>query len=91
MQTGGALSVILSEQPDRFVRLEVRDTGTGIDAKDIERIFDPYFTTKPSGTGLGLAIVQKIVEAHSGSVHAASVPGRGTTVSVLLPRSGERA
>ena len=90
MQTGGMLSVILSEQPDRLVRLEVRDTGTGIDAKDIERIFDPYFTTKPSGTGLGLAIVQKIVEAHSGTVHAASVPGRGTTVSLLLPRSGER-
>ena len=89
MQKGGTLSVILSEQPNRIVRLEVRDTGSGIDAKDLERIFDPYFTTKPSGTGLGLAIVQKIVEAHGGAIRAVSAPGRGTTVSVLLPRSAE--
>jgi two-component system sensor histidine kinase HydH len=88
MEKGGVLSVLLSELPDRLVRLEVRDTGTGIDAKDLERIFDPYFTTKPSGTGLGLAIVQKIVEAHGGAVHVSSAPGRGATVTVLLPRSG---
>jgi two-component system sensor histidine kinase HydH len=87
MEKGGVLSVHLSEQPDRYVRIEVRDTGSGIDPKDLGRIFDPYFTTKPSGTGLGLAIVQKIVEAHGGAVHAASAPGRGTTVSVLLPRA----
>jgi two-component system sensor histidine kinase HydH len=57
----------------------------GIDPKDLDRIFDPYFTTKSSGTGLGLAIVQKIIEAHRGEIQVASTPGLGTTVSVILP------
>jgi two-component system sensor histidine kinase HydH len=57
----------------------------GIDPKDLDRIFDPYFTTKSSGTGLGLAIVQKIIEAHRGKIQVASTPGLGTTVSVILP------
>ena len=44
----------------------VSDTGTGIEKKDLPRIYDPYFTSKPAGTGLGLAVVQKIMEAHGG-------------------------
>jgi two-component system, NtrC family, sensor histidine kinase HydH len=85
MEKGGTLTVLSAEQPDRRVRVDVRDTGAGIDPQDMGRIFDPYFTTKPSGAGLGLAIVQKIVEAHGGEIRVASTPGQGTTVSILLP------
>ena len=85
MEGGGILSVALLSMTDRRIRIEVRDTGVGIDPKDLDRIFDPYFTTKSSGTGLGLAIVQKIIEAHRGKIQVASTPGLGTTVSVILP------
>jgi two-component system sensor histidine kinase HydH len=85
METGGVLRVSLSRQDGQAVRIDVADTGIGIRQEDLSRVFDPYFTTKPSGTGLGLAIVFRIVEAHDGKVLLASEPGRGTTVTVLLP------
>ena len=50
-----------------------------------ERIFSPFFTTKPQGTGLGLAIVRKVVDAHDGRIDAVSAPGRGATFRVTLP------
>ncbi len=67
------------------VRIEVRDHGPGISEDDLERIFSPFFTTKPKGTGLGLSIVRKVVDAHDGIIDAASAPGRGTTFRVTLP------
>jgi two-component system sensor histidine kinase HydH len=85
MEDGGLLSVVLAELPGEHIRIEIRDTGVGIAPEDLGRIFDPYFTTKPSGTGLGLAIVQKIVDAHGGEIQVASAPGQGTTVTILLP------
>lgn len=63
----------------------VRDNGRGIPRKNLERVFAPFFSTKPSGTGLGLAIAKKIVEAHGGSLRLVSRPGQGTRVSILLP------
>jgi signal transduction histidine kinase len=74
----------LEPQPPRVV-VEVRDTGPGIAAEDLERIFSPFFTTKPQGTGLGLAIVRKVVDAHDGRIDAVSAPGRGATFRVTLP------
>jgi two-component system sensor histidine kinase HydH len=65
--------------------IRVGDTGPGIDATAQQRVFDPYFSTKPSGTGLGLAIVHNIVEAHGGKVTVDSQPGKGTVVTVFLP------
>ena len=85
MENGGTLSVTLSPHNSRTIRIDVSDTGKGIDEKDLARIFDPYFTTKSSGTGLGLAIVYKIIEAHDGEIRVTSEPGKGTTVSVFLP------
>ncbi|MBA4396200.1 MAG: histidine kinase [Syntrophus sp. (in: bacteria)] len=85
MESGGVLSVVLTGLPDGRLRIEVRDTGAGIAPHDLGRIFDPYFTTKPSGTGLGLAIVQKIIDAHNAVIHVASTPGQGTAVTILLP------
>lgn len=85
MEKGGVLSVALRGEPGRRIGIIISDTGTGIRKEDLPRIFDPYFTTKPTGTGLGLAIVHKIVEAHDGEIRMESEPGKGTTVSVILP------
>ncbi len=65
--------------------LEVEDDGPGIGPEELARLFTPFFTTKPSGTGLGLATVQRVVDAHGGTVSAASVPGQGARFSVRLP------
>jgi two-component system nitrogen regulation sensor histidine kinase GlnL len=67
------------------VAVEIRDNGPGMSADDLERIFSPFFTTKPQGTGLGLAIVRKVVDAHEGRIDAVSAPGRGATFRVTLP------
>jgi PAS domain S-box-containing protein len=71
-------------EPPKVI-IEVRDTGPGMSSDDLERIFSPFFTTKPQGTGLGLAIVRKVVDAHEGQIKASSVPGEGATFQVTLP------
>ncbi|MFP5211853.1 MAG: PAS domain S-box protein, partial [Acidobacteriota bacterium] len=70
-----------------FIELSVTDTGHGMNAATIERIFDPYFTTKSSGegTGLGLSVVQGIVKGHGGEITVESKPGWGTTFRVFFP------
>jgi two-component system sensor histidine kinase HydH len=85
MEVGGVLRISLARRDEKIVRLTITDTGVGIPGKDLPRVFDPYFTTRPSGTGLGLAIVQKIIEAHGGEVRLESEPGKGTTATILLP------
>jgi signal transduction histidine kinase len=66
-------------------RIVIRDTGSGMSRETIERIFDPYFSTKDSGTGLGLPIAKKIIEEHGGTIQVASETGAGTTVTIELP------
>jgi two-component system sensor histidine kinase HydH len=85
MESGGVLTTTAAAEQDGTVRVEIRDTGAGIPAADLGRVFDPYYTTKPSGTGLGLAIVHKIVEAHGGDIRLESEPGRGTTATFRIP------
>lgn len=67
------------------VRVEVRDTGSGITPDKLPRIFDPFFTTRTTGTGLGLAIVQKTIHDHGGTITARSEPGKGTAFIIALP------
>jgi PAS domain S-box-containing protein len=76
--------------PRQLVRISVKDQGLGIPAEHLERIFDPYFTTKPSGTGLGLAVSHAVIKNHGGLLQAESVVGTGTVFHILLPRSTKR-
>jgi signal transduction histidine kinase len=71
--------------------LYVSDTGVGIPAENLSRIFDAYFTTKKGGTGLGLPTTRRIIEEHNGHLSVTSVPGRGTSLRVDLPRADGEA
>jgi len=84
---GGKLLINVSSQDGR-ARIEVSDTGRGIAAEDISRVFEPYYSTKETGTGLGLAIARKAVDDHHGTISAKSKVGEGTTFTITLPLSG---
>ena len=103
-QTGGTLVVDLASEhldntsnaypdlrPGDYVKITVSDTGPGIDPEIIDRIFDPYFTTKEvgKGSGMGLAVVHGIIKNHGGFVSADSNPGKGTVFTMLLPKTDE--
>ena len=69
----------------RFIAVTITDTGGGISAEDLEKIFNPFFTTKEKGTGLGLAISHNIIKAHQGTIDAVSEEGKGTSFTVKIP------
>ncbi len=84
MPTGGDV-ILRTSAEGGSVRLAISDNGPGIPAENMDRIFQIYFSTKPSGTGLGLPIARKIVEEHKGSLAVSSAPGGGTTFTLSLP------
>jgi len=91
MEAGGRLSVKSRPGPEKTLQIAVADTGKGIERRGMQKIFDPYFTTKPTGTGLGLAIVHKIVEAHEGWIEVRSNPGQGTVFTISIPAAFHEA
>jgi CheY-like chemotaxis protein len=104
-ESGGDLSITLDQvgfdgvsvpvglEPGDYMRLNVGDTGHGIEQAFLERIFEPYYSTKPlgEGTGLGLAVVHGLVEAHGGAITVVSQAGQGTTFTVFLPLAQTQA
>jgi len=80
-----------SSEEECYVALVVSDQGEGIAPENLEKIFDPYFTTKETGTGLGLTSVYSIVRKHGGDISVASEPGKGTTFEMLIPASRQSA
>ena len=85
MDDGGQLTISSYPIGNDTFAIDVKDSGPGIPADDLNAVFDPYFTTKPKGTGLGLAIVHKIVEAHQGQIKVRSTIGEGTIFTIILP------
>jgi signal transduction histidine kinase len=76
-----------ASSPLQFVEITVTDTGVGIPAEDVEKVFEPFFTSKEGGTGLGLSISRQIALEHGGTLHCESAPGSGTTFCLALPIS----
>jgi nitrogen fixation/metabolism regulation signal transduction histidine kinase len=85
MPGGGTLTLDAALAPNQQVQLRVTDSGVGMDAESIARIFEPYFSTKAIGTGLGLTIAKRNVEASGGTIGVTSERGRGTSVTMTLP------
>lgn len=91
MKEGGGTLKFWSEQREGYTCICITDTGKGMDADTLKRLFTPFFTTKEHGFGLGLTVVKRFVEDHGGKVEAESVPGKGTTFKVLLPVQVQQA
>ena len=84
MEKGGTLRVSTKKASDS-VEVSFKDTGAGISKENIERLFNPFFTTKAKGMGMGLPICKKFVDAHGGSIEVESEEGKGSTFTVKLP------
>ena len=84
MPGGGKLKIAVIKQNDSL-KITFEDTGTGISAKDMDLIFDPFYSTKNEGSGLGLAVCQHILQLHCGTISVRSEPGKGSVFSVSLP------
>ena len=87
MTDGGNLK-ISTKVSEGFMEVEVGDSGCGIPEKEIKKIFDPLFTTKPRGTGIGLAVCHGIIQKHNGVIDVKSQEGVGTTMFIRLPLEG---
>jgi len=83
-QSGGSLTIRTRLQ-DKTVVIIISDTGVGVERKNLDRIFAPFFTTKARGVGLGLAIVHNIIRKHDGSIDVSSIVGTGTSFTIRLP------
>jgi len=90
MPLGGELSVRTRlEEDGKMIRIEVSDTGSGIREDLIDKVFQPFYTTKPKGTGLGLAISRQLIEQHDGVITVANRPGDGVLFTIRLPVTAE--
>lgn len=84
MPEGGKVS-LKTERSNQYVKIIVKDTGSGIPGEIKDKLFEPFFTTRKEGLGLGLSITKRIIDNHNGSIEIDSEVGKGTTVSIKLP------
>jgi len=89
MPTGGKLTISAQEK-DKFLEVEIADTGCGIPQEVMDKIFDPLFTTRAKGIGLGLAVCKTIIDRHQGHIGAESKVGKGATFTIKLPLEAEQ-
>jgi two-component system, NtrC family, sensor histidine kinase PilS len=85
MPAGGKLLVKVSRWENKGVQIEFQDTGVGMTTEDMERLFEPFNSSRPGGTGLGLAIVYQIINDHNGKIDVQSQPQQGTKITIQLP------
>jgi len=78
-------------EPGRYLKIILTDNGPGIDKKQLDKIFDPYFSTKEGGSGLGLAITHSIIKKHNGHIQVDSEPSKGTTFTILIPATLQKS
>jgi signal transduction histidine kinase len=88
MPSGGEILLTACSQESRIL-IEVIDEGSGVTAQDLEKMFNPFFTTKEDGTGLGLAVAHQIISQHGGTLSARNNPEKGMTFSITLPQTPE--
>ena len=88
-ETGGELTIRSRLDPKGQLVISIRDTGVGLPAENVERIFEAFHTTKPQGTGMGLAITRSIVESYGGRIWATTNQGAGATFHFTLPVEAE--
>ena len=91
MDTSGGTLTLRARAEDGNVKLDFIDTGMGMSAASLEKMFEPLFTTKARGIGLGLAVSRSLVNANGGEISATSVLGKGSTVTVALPAAQPQA
>jgi len=85
MEAGGTLTATIRTVADGWAEVSFADTGSGIAAEDLNRVFQPLFSRKAKGIGLGLSITKMIIEKHGGTIEARSEPGKGATIVIQLP------
>jgi len=68
-----------------WIQLSIQDSGVGIPPADMDKLFDPFFSTKDGGIGLGLSISHRIIDQHHGKIEVESAPGKGTRFTIWLP------
>jgi two-component system NtrC family sensor kinase len=87
MPDGGSLLIKVHTEDGHWLKIEIEDTGLGIEPEHLPRIFDPFYTTKEvgRGTGLGLSVTYGIIEKHGGHIEAHSQKGQGTSFTITLP------
>lgn len=103
MPDGGVVDIVCANLPagggehplldprEKYIRLSIADSGIGMPPEVLERIFDPYYSTKQEGSGLGLAITLSVINKHGGHIVVTSEPGRGTVFTIFLPAAGDAA
>lgn len=84
MPRGGEL-ILQTHADDRFVHLDVIDTGIGMTSETLQKVFKPFYSTRPGGSGLGLPTAKRIIDAHHGKLTVESAPGKGTKFTIRLP------